>query len=257
MLDRLRVGTALSLLGAALLTLAACDAVKNPLDVEASSRIPAENVEVPANAQLLVDGTVADFECAFASYVVQGGEVGEEFVYAFQTADRVPPDQRTSSANDARYATSACTALGIYGPLQTARSSAETVLDYLHVWTDAQVSGSRQQMIATAAAYAGYSYVLLGEGFCTLAFSKINPDRSITYGGEVSRDSTFKRAITRFTESITAPGRHGPMRSMSSRTCQACSMSTGTRNECSSCTAQTPAAASTARLVNTRARCSR
>jgi len=204
MLDRLRVGTALSLLGAALWTLAACDAVKNPLDVEASSRIPAENVEVPANAQLLVDGTVADFECAFASYVVQGGEVGEEFVYAFQTADRVPPDQRTSSANDARYATSACTGLGIYGPLQTARSSAETVLDYLHVWTDAQVSGSRQQMIATAAAYAGYSYVLLGEGFCTLAFSKINPDRSITYGGEVSRDSTFKRAITRFTESITA-----------------------------------------------------
>jgi hypothetical protein len=204
MLDRLRVGAALSVLAATLWALAACDAVKNPLDVEASSRIPAENVEVPANAQLLVDGTVADFECAFASYVVQGGEVTEEFVYAFQTADRVPPDQRTSSANDARYATSACTALGIYGPLQTARSSAETVLDYLHVWTDAQVSGNRQQMIATAAAYAGYSYVLLGEGFCTLAFSKINPDRSIAYGGEVSRDSTFKRAITRFTESITA-----------------------------------------------------
>jgi starch-binding outer membrane protein, SusD/RagB family len=204
MLDRLCAHAAPLLLGATLAALIACEAVKNPLDVEASSRIPAENVEVPANAQLLVDGTVADFECAFASYVVQGAEVGEEFVYAFQTADRVPPDQRISSPNDARYATSSCTALGIYGPLQTARSSAETVINYLHVWTDAEVPGNRQQMIATASAYAGYSYVLLGEGFCSLAFSKINPDRSIAYGGEVTRDSTFKLAVVRFTEAITA-----------------------------------------------------
>ena len=122
-LARLRTSAVPVLLATSLFALLACDAVKNPLDVEASSRIPAENVEVPANSQLLVDGTVADFECALASYIVQGGEVGEEFVYAFQTADRVPPDQRTSSANDARYATSACTAFGIYGPLQTARSS--------------------------------------------------------------------------------------------------------------------------------------
>ena len=204
MLDRLRTHAVPLLLAAALSALVACDAVKNPLDVEASSRIPAENVEVPANAQLLVDGTIADYECALSSYIVQGAEVGDEFIYAFQTADRVPPDQRTTSPTDARYATSSCTALGIYGPLQTARSSAETVLDYLRGWTDAEVSGSRQQMIATASAYAGYAYVLLGEGFCSLAFSKINPDRSIAYGGEVSRDSTFKRAVTRFTEAITA-----------------------------------------------------
>jgi len=204
MLDRLRAHAAPLLLTVALTALLACDAVKNPLDVEGSSRIPAENVEVPANAQLLVSGTIADFECAFASYVVQGGEVGEEFVYAFQTADRVPPDQRISSANDSRYATSACTAFGIYGPLQTARSSAQTVIDYLRVWTDAEVPTNRQQLIATASAYAGYSYVLLGEGFCSLAFSKINPDRSIAYGGEVTRDSTFKLAVARFTEAIAA-----------------------------------------------------
>ena len=204
MLDRLRAHAAPLLLTVALTALLACDAVKNPLDVEGSSRIPAENVEVPANAQLLVSGTIADFECAFASYVVQGGEVGEEFVYAFQTADRVPPDQRISSANDSRYATSACTAFGIYGPLQTARSSAQTVIDYLRVWTDAEVPTNRQQLIATASAYAGYSFVLLGEGFCSLAFSKINPDRSIAYGGEVTRDSTFKLAVARFTEAIAA-----------------------------------------------------
>jgi starch-binding outer membrane protein, SusD/RagB family len=204
MLDRVRAHAVPLMLAVTLSALVACDAVKNPLDVEASSRIPAENVEVPANAQLLVDGAIADLECAFSSYIVQGAEVSDEFIYAFQTADRVPPDQRTTSPTDARYATSSCTAFGIYGPLQTARSSAETVLDYLRVWTDAEVTGNRQQMIATASAHAGYAYVLLGEGFCSLAFSKINPDRSIAYGGEVTRDSTFKRAVTRFTEAIAA-----------------------------------------------------
>ena len=204
MLDRFRPYAAPAVLAVALSALLACDAVKNPLDVEASSRIPAENVEVPANAQLLVDGTSADFECALAAYIVQGGEVGEEFIYAGQTADRLPPDQRIASANDARYATNSCVGLGIYGPLQTARSSAETIISYLRGWTDAQVSGNRQQMIATASAYGGYAYVLLGEGFCSLAFSKINPDRSIAYGGEVSRDSTLRLAVTRFTEAIAA-----------------------------------------------------
>ena len=77
-----------------MLSMVACDVAKNPLEVEGSSRIPAGNVESPANAQLLVDGAVADFECAFASYVMQSATVGEEFIYAQQTADRVPADRR-------------------------------------------------------------------------------------------------------------------------------------------------------------------
>jgi len=190
------------LAGAIVFALAACDA-GNPLDVETSSRIPAVNVETPANAQLLVDGAIADFECAFAAYVVQSATVGEEFIYAQQTADRVPADRRGVLPTDTRYATNSCVGLGIYGPLQIARSSAENILGYLKGWTDAEVS-NRTRLIAISAAYAGYSYVLLGEGFCTLAFSRINPDRSIEYGPEVPRDSAFNRAVSRFTEAIAA-----------------------------------------------------
>lgn len=185
----------------AALMVSACD---SPLDVVTTSRIPAENVETPANAQLLIDGAIADFECAFAAYVVQSATVGEEFIYAQQTADRTPPDARRTTEADARYATFGCEALGIYGPLQTARSSAETVLGYLKVWTDAEVPTNRTNLIAIAAAYAGYSYVMLGEGFCTMAVSRINPDRSIDYGGEIQRDSVFRLAIARFGEAITA-----------------------------------------------------
>lgn len=194
----------LVLVGAALLTLAACDGLNNPLDVEATSRIPAVNVETPANAQLLVDGAIADFECAFGAYTVQSATVGEEFLYAGQTADRVPADRRGVIPTDSRYATGSCASLAAYQPLQVARASAETILGYLKGWTDAQVPTNRTRLIGIAAAYAGYSYVMLGEGFCTLAFSKINPDRSIEYGGEIQRDSVFRTAVNKFTEAIAA-----------------------------------------------------
>lgn len=201
MLDGIRRTNPFTLLVAT--TLAMVTACGNPLEVETTSRIPAENVEVPANAQLLVSGTIADFECAYAAYVVQSATVGEEFIYAQQTADRVPSDRRSTLPTDGRYATNSCVGLGIYTPLQTARQTSETALNYLKSWTDAQVA-NRTKLIAYTAAYNGYSYLLLGEGFCTLAFSSINPDRTIAYGGEVSRDSAFKLAIARFTESIAA-----------------------------------------------------
>src|SRR5688500_10540174 len=76
----------------AVLMVSACESA---LDVVTTSRIPAENVETPANAQLLIDGAIADFECAFAAYVVQSATVGEEFIYAQQTAGRTPPDARS------------------------------------------------------------------------------------------------------------------------------------------------------------------
>lgn len=199
-----RILRPMAIFGLTVLALAACDEAQNPLDVEGSSRIPAVNVENPANAQLLVDGAIADFECAFAAYTIQSATVGEEFIYAQQTADRVPADRRAVLPTDTRYSTGGCTALAAYQPLQVARAAAENILGYLKGWTDAEVVGNRTRMIAFASAYAGYSYVLLGEGFCTLAFSKINPDRTIDYGGEVSRDSTFKIAVNKFTESIAA-----------------------------------------------------
>ena len=195
---------AASLTAMAALAMAAAVACSNPLDVVTTSRIPAENVEIPENAQLLVDGAIADFECAFASYVVQGATTGEEFIYAQQTADRTPNDARRTTVNDVRYATNGCTALGVYAPLQTARNSAETAVRYLNTWTDAQVPVNRSNLIAIASAYAGYSLVLLGEGFCTMAISSINPDRSIAYGGEIQRDSVNRLAIVRFTEAIAA-----------------------------------------------------
>ena len=188
----------------------ACDTLSNPLEVEPASRIPAAQIESPQNAQILSDGAIADFECAFNSYTVLGGVIGEEFIYAQQTASRAPYDRRNMTKDDSDYAVNSCTAnLGVYTPLQIARQSNENLLALLKVWTDAEVSAgagspNRTNLIGIAAAYAGYAYVLLGEGFCTMAISTVNIDKSLTYGGEIQRDSVFKLAIARFSEAITA-----------------------------------------------------
>lgn len=186
---------------------AACDTLNNPLEVEPASRIPAAQLEHPENALLLSTGAIGDFECAFKAYITIGGLVGEEFIYAQQTASRTPYDRRNTTKDDSDYATNSCTGGGVYTPLQTARQSNENVLALLKSWTDAEVSAgagapNRTNLMAVAAAYAGYAYVLLGEGFCTMAISSVNIDKSLTYGGEIQRDSVFKLAIARFSEAI-------------------------------------------------------
>lgn len=191
-----RWGKRALLLAGVVLALGACDSL---LDVEAASRIPAENLEDPASAQLLLSGAVGDFECAFNAYVVMSGIIGEELVDATQTADRWPYDRREIQPSDRRYGEFGCTALGVYTPLSTARWQAENVLARLQGWTDQQVP-NRGAAIATAAAYSGYSHLLLGEGFC----SGVLLDASLSPGGEVSSADVLRRAEERFTQAISA-----------------------------------------------------
>jgi hypothetical protein len=196
--------------GAAMLAMivvpTACD---NALEVEPASRIPASLIETPANAQLLSVGAIGDFECAFNVYTMQAGIVGEEFMYTGQTLSRQPYDRRAMTKDDPDYAINSCTGAGVYTPLQTARQSNENLLALLKTWSDEDVAAgpgnpNRTRLIARAAAYAGYSYVLLSEGFCTMAISSVNIDKSITYGGEIQPDSVAKLGIARFSEAITA-----------------------------------------------------
>ena len=188
----------------------ACDTLDSPLEVDPQSRIPAGTLESPGNALILSNGAIADFECAFGAYTVEGGLIGEEFMYAQQTASRTPYDRRNTTKDDSDYAVNSCTNnLGVYTPLQTARQSNENLLALLNTWTDAEVAAgpgapNRTNLIAIAAAYAGYSLVLLGEGFCTMAISSVNIDKSLTYGGEIQRDSVFRLAEARFSEAIAA-----------------------------------------------------
>lgn len=197
---RSRARRLLGLCGAAAgmaLLLTACDGL---LDVEAPDRLPADQLDDPGRADLLVRGAIADFDCALGAYIVLGGMTADELTDATQTADRWPYDRREVRPTDARYATFGCTAIGTYTPLSAARWSAENARQKLQGWTDLEVGGNRTELIATAAAYSGYSHVLLGEGFC----SGVLLDESLEPGGEVSSQELFTRAEERFGEAIEA-----------------------------------------------------
>ena len=188
---------------AALLTLAGCD-VDRLLSVEPQDRIPASPIESsPANAQLLVNGAIADFDCAFGAYVVMGGLIGEELDETRDIGDRKLYDQRTHTSKDRVYAVNRCESIGVYAPLQTARVSAERVLQLLGGWSDDQVP-QRATLTATMRAYAGYSTLLLGEGFCTTVISSPGAGGALVYGGEISRDSAFRVAEAHFGAAIAA-----------------------------------------------------
>jgi starch-binding outer membrane protein, SusD/RagB family len=191
-------------------SLGACD-LDELLNAESPSRVPAVTLETPGNAELMVNSAIADFECAAGAYFVVSGLIGEELKDGLQTADRYPYDQRILSPVDRRYQAFGCAgdSIGTYRPLQTARASADRVQRYLEQWTDAEVLPfNRTSGIAAMALIGGYSRIYLGEGFCSMAISSVFGDE-VVHGGEISRDSVFRQAVTKFTEAIdaaTAPG---------------------------------------------------
>jgi len=181
-------------------TIVGCDLGKT-LEVQPANLIPAVPLETPENAALLVAGAASDYDCAFNSYVVVTGLIGEELDDALQTADRWPYDQRTVAANQSRYSQNGCTALGIYQPLQAARVSANNVRRLLEGWTDVQVP-NRQLHIARMSAYEGWSQLLLAEAFCTTVFSTVEGE-NINYGTEITRVQALDSAINRLSSAIS------------------------------------------------------
>ena len=174
--------------------LAACNFLSDALDVQAPDRIERGPLEQPQNAQILLNGAIGDFECALGSFIVAGGLMGGELIETTQTASRWSYDRRDINTNETHYSTFNCQAIGVYTPVSTARWSADNILGLLEQWTDEQVE-DRQEKIAMAAAYAGYSRILLGEAFCSAA---------IDVGPEMTSAEIFAQAEDKFDVAVTA-----------------------------------------------------
>src|SRR5262249_5279452 len=159
-------------------------------------------VYTPLNAQLVVNGAISDFECAFTRYVVGSGIFTDELADAISNAANYDYDRRTMPTN-APYGTGACSATNtgqqppIYTPLSVARRSADTAIAHLKGWTDAEMPTgvNRTKLIGQSYAYAGYSLVLLGEAMCTAA---------INLGPELQPAQVFAEAKSRFDSAIVA-----------------------------------------------------
>jgi hypothetical protein len=177
----------------------ACADASKILEQEAPSRVDASTLDNPTYAQLLVNGAIGDFECALGNYVIAGGLVGDELIDAQLGQAGWDYDRRTIFTGSLPYSTAQCGANqtpGLYTPLSVARFQADATLRKLQGWTDEQVP-KRDSLVATAATYAGYSLLLLGEAMCSAA---------IDQGPEMSRAELFTAAQDRFNTAITAAG---------------------------------------------------
>jgi starch-binding outer membrane protein, SusD/RagB family len=185
-------------LAPALAFLGACTEV-TALKQDNPGQLSAATIYVPANAQLLVNGAISDFECAFSRYAVGSGLFTDELSNAIGSVSNYNYDRRTVQTVET-YGTATCGANQqppIYTTLSVARASADTVAEKLRGWTDAQMPAgvNRTRLIAQAAAYAGYSVLLLGESMCSAA---------INLGPELTPAQLFAEAKTRFDAAVDA-----------------------------------------------------
>ena len=182
------------------LALNSCDALDNLISVEAPSQVAAEDLDNPANADLMVNSAINEFRCALVHFIGAGAYVGNEWSVGHNQGggSYVWYDARTFEPQGwtAMYATGDCSGdvPNVYEPLSTARWLADDALRRLDEWGDAEVP-NRTELTAKAAAFAGYSLTLLGEAMCAAA---------IDGGPELTPADIFALADERFTRAAAA-----------------------------------------------------
>ena len=191
-------GAALAIAGlGALAALAACN-TNRLLDVATPHNVPVAILDQPANAQLMVNSAITDFECAFGSAVLVEGIISDELGDAQLGAAGWPYDRRDANTQtNGIYGANGCNSAqnpGIYTPLSTARWGADHALKNLASWTDAEVP-NRQLLTAQANLYAGFAYAMFGVSLCQAAFD---------VGPMVDQPGMFALAEQRFTAAIAA-----------------------------------------------------
>jgi starch-binding outer membrane protein, SusD/RagB family len=194
-----QLGVAIVAFGA--LGLGACDFLSDLLNVTAPDRIVADTYETPENVPMIAAGMVADFECALAHFITATGIASDELVVtdAVTAPHMLDRRQWDTRGLGAAWGISTCNARNnatpaIYRPISTARWQADNLLNLLEAWSPDQVA-DRDMNIAKAAAYAGYSLVLLGETMCSAPLDLSAP---------LSSPQLFAEAESRFTRAISA-----------------------------------------------------
>ncbi len=167
-----------------------------------ASQVLASSLLQPANAPLIANSVVADFECAYADYATATGLVSDELADAQLFALGWDYDRRTMAATSP-ILDYTCAPIGnnpgsqqnpgVWAPLSTARFDGDTLLSLLNGWTATQVP-NRVQLIGQTAAYTGYTLTLMGETMCAGA---------IDGGPKITSDSLLGLAEVHYGIAIT------------------------------------------------------
>ncbi len=172
----------LAVLAVSVLGLAGC---RDALTVTNPGAIEATNLNDPFYINLMVNGVVSQFQYAHGQVLRYASVLGDELRNGHVYTENIWIDQRTIDDNNN-------TAASIYSGLQRARFLGDSVAGRLKVLLGD--SASRDFRLARVLAYAGYSYVYLGELYCT---TPINMSAAKT------DDEVLAMALPRFDEAIT------------------------------------------------------
>jgi len=174
-----------------LLALAACRGI---LSVDLPTRVSAGVLDDPSFAPTMVQGAIADFECAYTNYAGATGLLTDELIESTGFIAWFSWDLRRIPSSNTSLGGNTCTGAGygVYTPLQTARFSAADSYRRIKAFADASVP-NKTALLATAAAYEGYSLTLLGEGFCQMALDG---------GPLITPAQTLALAETRLTDAM-------------------------------------------------------
>ena len=185
------------ILGATLgLTLAFSAACNSLLTVDNPGRVPAESLDDPALMPILEAAAIQTLQCGLNNFAATGALLSGEFLSSNGFVNNHPWEWRGAveirnepgSCNTARNSTF----LGFYTPLQQARFQLDGTFNRLETFTDAQVP-NRQRFEVEMRAYAGYAYLLLGEGMCQM---------TVDAGPAMTKDEVWAIAEARFTDAI-------------------------------------------------------
>ncbi len=172
------------------LLLAGCDSL---LSVTLPGETPAEALDAPEFASLLVASAQGDFECAYSNFTLLSGIVSGEIMGAQSSLTMIPYQRRNVRPIDTSFGEDSCDGnAGLYTPLSTARFTADDAFSRLSDFTDAEVP-ARTDLMARAALYAGFSYAIFAETFCSSAFD---------LGPELQPDQVYPLAEDRFSTAI-------------------------------------------------------
>ena len=165
------------------------------LEVELPGVVDESALEDPAISGLLVNSAIADFECAYNNYTFGSSAFSDEMWHSSGAQIDREWGGRIIDANHQNMAQAPCqgTGFGQYTPIQTARTEAEDAVRRITEFPDADVP-DKASLIATAHAYAGYNYVMLGEAFCEMA---------IDGGSLLTPDQVLRMAEEHFTQALS------------------------------------------------------
>lgn len=192
------------MLAITLTAVSACDSLDNLLEVDLPGNITESAVFQPSQADLIVNGVVSNYECAFGSLTAQMG--GFESVW-WRTSGFYG---NWGEYNEIRVNEGTCSGGGSnwYVALQSSRALAKEVSTHLDEWTVEEVP-NKDDLQAIAATYAGLSTQYLGEVMCEVAYDLgplMRPGESLLVAEE-----WFTRAIDHMsstgdvsTESVTS-----------------------------------------------------